>query len=34
MVKTIQELAKQPDLKSNDLAKITGVSEVSIGRNM
>lgn len=34
MVRIIDELAKQPGLKSKDLAKITGVSEVSIRRDM
>jgi len=34
MIRVIQELAKQPGLKSKDLAKIAGVSEVSIRRDM
>ena len=34
MTRVIQELVKQPGLKSKDLAKITGVSEVSIRRDM
>ncbi|MBX2924459.1 MAG: HTH domain-containing protein [Chitinophagaceae bacterium] len=34
MTSVIQELIKQPGLKSKDLAKLTGVSEVSIRRDM
>ncbi|HRP58296.1 ATP-binding protein [Agriterribacter sp.] len=34
MKRVIQELIKQPGLKSKDLAKLAGVSEVSIRRDM
>jgi ATP-dependent DNA helicase RecG len=34
MTRVIQELVKQPGIKSKDLAKMTGVSEVSIHRDI
>lgn len=34
MIKVVQELMSQPGLKSKDLARVTGVSEISIRRDM